>query len=324
MASEKNILVLGLLADNESSYSGSISLSTTTDGIHVAELPEFTIDYAYDGARPSPQGTAGVQRRVGPSGRTTTGTVSIEGKGKGSSYSSVNDTVNSLHPFIQASGLSGSFSGSSWVYQPTDPNSTQYSLAMDVYTRGEKREIRGAYCNMSIATDNPAPPLFKFETQGIIGLPTTSAAPTISYPSASVLPPKAVDVQFTVGGVSSLIIKSFEFNMNRDVAPRMNINSNSGHAGFSPNRRNPTLNVVVEATALATYDPYTAFANGTSAAVSLTVGSTTGNKYTINAPQCVISALTDEADGPSATWNITFEAYATTPAANDDITITFS
>lgn len=322
MASDKSIIGLGLLAKVESSYSGSTTLSTAADGIQVAELPEFSIEYNYDGARSYAQGVAGTTRRVGGSGRFTNGTVKIEGKGLGATYTSTATPPN-LHPFLLASGMSGSLLAGSWVYKPQD-SGTPSSLALEVYTRGEKRVIRGTYGSWKVGTDSPAPPVFEFGLQGLVGLPATSTLPSISYSGSAVVPPKAEGVVLSIGGTTGFKLRSFSFDMGREITPRLDLDADGGHAGFAPGRRAPKLTLTVEATALSTFDPYTAFANATQYAVSLTIGSVANNRYVLALPQAQLADVKDSVDGNVATWDLVFEAPTSGPASSDDFTLSFT
>src|ERR1035437_3562385 len=125
MASDKSIIGIALLAKIEASYNSGGTLSTSTDGVQVATLPEFDLAYSFDGARPTPPGTSGGQLRTMPSGRTAKSKISIEAKGAGAAYTSA--SVPPMHVFLRASGMSASIvSGTSYTYVPDPAQMTTY------------------------------------------------------------------------------------------------------------------------------------------------------------------------------------------------------
>lgn len=321
MAAEKNVLVYGLLAAVESTYSGSTTLSTGSHGIQVAEYPTLTISHLYDGARPSPDGVLGSQRRNGASGRYAEGSIVIEGKGTGTAYSA--SVTPAIHPFLLASGYSGSVSGGAWTYRHPAASTTPTSLALRAYSRGEVRTIRGAYANMSVNADGAATPLFTFDVQGLVDLPSTHTFPTITYSDTSVVPPKAEGVTFSLNGVSSLKVRSFSFAENREIVQRPALTDSNGIAGFAPARRNPQLTVTIEACDLATLNPYNLFNAGTQMSCSLQVGSVAYNRYSISCDQAQLSSYEDGEDGGVATWTLVLDLPSTGPSANDDVVWTW-
>lgn len=323
MASDKNIVAMGLFLRVEASYGAGAAVTGSTDAVKLIEpKPEFSIEYGYDGARPSPQGTAGTQRRVAPSVRSTKGTISVEACGRGLAYTSV-ITPPGLHQLFLASGFSGSLQASQWVYKPGPVSAAPTSLAGEVYNRGEKRVISGAYCDMKASSDGALPTVFAFDLQGIIGLPSTQASPPdFLLLTSGTLPPKNENIALTIGGVSSFKVRSYSFELGRELIPRVDVNASGALAGFAPGRRNPKLTVTVEAVALSTFDPYASFSNGTATAVSFTVGTVAGNKFTYSFPQAQIMAVAEPADGTVALWELQFDCPCSTPTTDDDLVIT--
>jgi hypothetical protein len=324
MSSTKNILIFAMTAKNEASYGAGGALSLATDAIDLQKLPEFGLDYAFDGKRPAPQGTFGQVRRNASSGRTAKGQVVVDGKGLGSAYS-LTATPPNLHCFLLASGLSGSLSASNaWVYQPDAATNSPKSLVMDVYPRGEKWSMTAGYCSLTIDCPGNEGADFIFDVQALASTPVDAAFPAITLVSASVIPPKAESITLNLGGWSGAKVRSFKFEQKRELQSRVDINSAAGHAGFNPGARNPTFTVVIEAEALATYNPYSIREAGTTAAVSLTMGSVANNKFNLAMPLTQIAEVKPGNDGSVATWEITYEAKESTPLANDSFSLVWN
>lgn len=324
MASSKSIIGIALLAKVEAAYNtGSTALSTSVDGVQVATLPEFDLTYAYAGTRPMPPGTAGNQRANAPSGRTATSKVSIEAKGAGATYTSA--SVPPMHVFLRASGLTATLSASAWVYTPDAVTSTPASLALGVYQRGELWNMSGGYCNFTLTATNAAAPLFEFDVSAVATAPSDSACPSISYPYASIVPPKAEQIGLSINSVGTLKVKSFKFEYGRKVGARIDLNTSTlGHAGFAPDRHAPKFTVVVEAEPLTTIDPYNLQVLGTVVPVSLTVGSVANNRYTLSMPQCQIAGVKRSAEGPVATYELTIDPFQSDPSILDDFLLRFN
>lgn len=317
----KSIIGFGLLAKAESTYNDGTTLSDAEDGVLCADNPEATIEYAFDGARATPPGTAGALQNVAPNGRSATGTCQVEGRGAGTAYTDSTIVPPGLHTLIQASGFTAELDNGTWTYTPRAIDEDPVSAALRLYSRGERWDIGGVYCDMSIGTEDASPPVFEFSFSGLPSDPVDASVPTIVY--GNTIPPKTEAIQFTMGGVGNLKVRSFSLELGREIAPRLDLNAQGGHAGFATGRRQPSFSVSVEAEPLATLDPYELQKEATPQAFSLTVGSTVGNTYTISG-NAVVSGVEDTEDGPVSIWDITLSPVVTDGSANNDLMIEFS
>lgn len=323
MSSTKNILIVALTAKNEASYGAGGALSLLLDGIEVQKHPEFTIDFAYDGKRNAPPGTFGQVKRNATSGRTAKGQIVVDGKGLGATYTAT-ALVPNLQCLILASGHSASLSGSTWTFVPDAATNTPKSLVMDAYVNQQKLSMTAGYASLTIDCPGPEGADFMFDVQALASTPVDSAPPAIAYSGSAVLPPKAESITLSLGGFATAKVRSYKFEGKRDLAARTDINSAAGHAGFNPGARTPTFTVVVEAEALATYNPYALREAATSGVVSLTHGSVAFNRFTLSMPQAQIVDVKDGADGSVATWELTYQAAESAPTANDSYSLVFN
>jgi hypothetical protein len=323
MSSIKNTVGLILFAKSEASYLAGAAMSAT-DAIQVAmELPVFNTAYNYDGNRNGAQWSGGNLTRATPGGKSTTATIQMEGKGLGATYTTASTPPN-LHPFLLASGLSGSVSASAWVYKPTPLGTAHKSLALTVYDRGECLPISGAYCAMKFGAETAGLTTFTFDLSGVPGTYTDVATPpSRTWTAHSVVPPKNTSVTFSIGAYATAKIRSYSYEHGIELTPRINLNESTGFAGYQLGRRNPTFSITVEADALATFDAYSAWEAATQYAVNLTVGSVANNRFTFSFPQAVLSNVERANDGPVALWNLTFTPAVSIPDSEDDVVLTW-
>ena len=329
MSSAKITTGLLLFAKNEASYAAGATF-VATDAVQVAmELPVFQQKYNFDGNRQfGGNWSGGNIQRTGPGGRFTEGTVKLEGKGlgSGSTYNASNTPPN-LHPFLLASGLSGSLSASGWLYTPLAIGQTPTSLALAVYGRGELLNVSGAYANMTFAAEGAGLTMFDFAVQGLCSDITDVAAasiPSRTYSAAGVLPPKNEGVSLTIGTYGTAKVRNYSYEHGLAITPRININETTGHAGFAIGRRNPTLTLTIEADALSNFNAQQAWRAGTTYDVSLTVGTVAGNRFRIRFPNSQISNVEQGTDEPVALWTLTMTPAISGPDMSDDLEIYFS
>lgn len=327
MSSAKNVVVIGLTGKIETTYNAGSSHSLAgPDSIKPAEFVNVAVEYAFDGARAISPGTFGTNRRVAPSGRTVNFTLPVEGKGRGTAYTSSSDTIPSMQNLLLACGLSGSMGANSWSFSPAPQNVTPVSLGLELFSKGERLQVSGAYASFVVGTDSAAPPLFEYAIQGTAELPTDFTFPSVVYEADSVQPPNAEPIQLDVnlgGSVTTLKVRSFNFDLQREISPRLDINASSGHAGFAVARRNPRLVVVVEEEALSTLNPESLWSVGTNGTVNMIIGSSAGNIWKLALNQAQVVGVVPGEDGSAATWELTFDAYPSDSNTDDDFNIYF-
>jgi hypothetical protein len=319
MPNYRSIIGFGALVGTEASYGAGASLSASSDGAQGVEPPVMDISYVYEGERPTPPGTAGRQALASPTGEHCEGTITVEMKGRGAPYGPTNTPPN-LHSLLQAAGFTATYASASWTYSPTPIGTAPASTALRVYTRQEMFSVSGAYCDLELATNDGAPMTAQFSYSGLPALPVSASLPVITYNDT--LPPKTTDIGFEWGAVTSLVIRSLSLTLNREIAPRQDLNAADGHAGFAVGRREPTLSITVESTDLGTFDPYAEMKSKEVRDWTFTVGSVANNRFTVSG-KGQIMGVTREADGPVATWNLEIALVTTDGFGNNDIQIVF-
>lgn len=327
MSATKRNTRWGLLGKAESVYGTPIALSPTTDGILVIEQPLPAISYAHDGARAGRYGMIGNVPQVAKSGGMATLSAVQEGIGAGAAYSA--SAKPSVYDILKLSGhnltLTTTAGSEKYAATPLADSDAYTSYSLDAYVRGQRTQLCGVYGDsLEIAADAPgAVPKWTMTSSGIlVAEPTDLVLPAITYPLFSKLPPKFAAVVLTIGPYSPKV-KGFTFTSKRDLQPRNVDNTGNMHGGFTPGNRDVTFELTVEADALSAFGAYAARQAGTVYAISMGIGATQYNRWTLALPNAQLVNVEDVDDGPSAQWKLTFKPYPSTFGAGDEYSITF-
>lgn len=326
--------VVGFLAKEEATYGTNIALSTSTDAFtpYIGDgdpEPPAAYDHVFDGSLGRGSGTLLPVRRAAMNGRSMAGSVNILPKGLGSAYSASNLPPNEVHRLLKAAGFDATYSASpshQWLYTPTAHGTTFTSLTLRQYAQGSIYELSGTLCDFSFETQGLGVPIWTFPFRGIGGTaPTDTNLPSLTHQATSIVPPIASAVVENIGSFTSATIRRVAFRMNRNLdTARIALDTTGGHAGFIPGNIVPELEIEIERPARATYDPEAVMLAGTSAAVDVTFGSTQYNRYKISLAQAQLISTTPGAEGALATVTLVYRGFATTPDANDAVSILFN
>ena len=331
MSVPKSPHLWGVMAKVEASYGAGATVVVGEDGWLVIEEPLPDISYGYGGERGKAAGSGANLKRAAKNGETCAVDLVGEFIGPGSAYAADN-YAQGIHVGMQMSGHSatGDYTASSekFTYAPVTVLGSWTSAGLEIYVDGEKYILKGAYSDLTIAAEDGGVPIWTFPTQALVTLPTDAAVPVItSYPS--LVAPTAVNIALNLGSFAGAVVRSFEFRKNQGFSPRVNQNTALGHAGFTPGRRNPQLDVLVEKTAVVA-DPYHTSAGldaralekaATAIALDLVVGSEQYQRFKIDADQAQLVEVGDERDGDAALWALTFDLLPSAPHLEDGYTI---
>jgi hypothetical protein len=327
-APTKFVFGYALLAKLEASYNAGGSLAAATDAVLLEEHIRFKpSQYANDGARPAPPGTVGYQRRTVPSGRFAPFPAKVAPKGAGAAYSA--SVVPTGHALLRASGLDGAVTTTGglekWDYTPSPIIGGGYgSNVIEIYGRGQKYPFTGVLGDWTFGFKAGEIPALNFAMQGLQGAVSDVAYSTLStlaYPNSAQDPPKAVNVGFTWNGIASSIIRELTIKYGRKIGARLDANV-GGHAGFGPGSRTPTMEITIEAPALATADYFNAFDTAVGGAWTFTIGTVQYNRYTILGPLAQLMAAPEEdedAEGVSL-LKLAFQLNPSSILQNDELT----
>lgn len=322
-APNKTRTLFGVLGKIESSYGAGGALSASTDAIELhdtLEVPDHP--FLYDGTRGVAEGTGGTKRRLAPKGEAITFPLEVEGKPYGSAISLTTHIPADLDVILRATGHARTLTGGNkQVYAPV--SGSFESANFELYFDGVKWLPIGCYGDLEWTGKAAEPTYFKAAMQGFVTAAVAeNAVPAITYGAQAVDVPTLAGATFTLNGVS-LDLKEFSFKTNRKVTPRRSAIATGGHAGFHIGRRAPTFSVVVEAVALATFNPEALLRAATEFPAVLSYGSGAGKVLYLGCPRCQIipGTLKDTDEDGVVTWSFDMQVNPSTPTANDDYTI---
>jgi len=357
MTAPKVLNQWGYAAKIETTY-GSINAPTVSDGILLKMVPTVDVPQWLNmgdrGVTPF-----GAPRQNAPnSGRWGGYKLQAEGIGFGAAYSASNKPH--LDVLYQASGFSstGSFGAGVEYYQylPVIQPTAITSITSDVNLSGQLYRLYGAYADLSVSAKGPEIPIWDFDVVGIMDLMTDATIPVYtSYPSMANVPMKADSMTAKIGlfvagsNNTGLVLRSFQLKMGRNHknarANLASLGTSFGHAGFTPGYRKTEVEMVVERVPLATVspwntattlNPYKLAEDAIPVLLQLSVGTVqykrwhiyTGSGVTAGAPtpaaQAILTNVKDTADGPTATWTLTFELFASTYGLGDEVSIMYN
>lgn len=325
--------VIGLLAKEEADYGTAETLSNSADGLNPyigdgdPAAPE-SMEYVFDGNIGRAAGNLAPQRRTTPNGRFRSGSVQVLPKGFGSIYSAVVTPPREVHRLLKASGLDATYSASptpQWTYTPTAQGTTFTSLTLRQFAQGMQFDQSGVLCDWSFETQGLGVPVYTFNWRGIASLPADQSLPVITLDATTVIPPVASAIVGNIGAFTSATIRRVAFRLGRNVeAARIAQNLAGGHAGFVPGGMAPELELEIERPALATFNPESELASATSRAVDVTFGATQYNRWKLSLPQAQLATVTPGNEGPIATVTLVYRGFASTPTANDHVSVLYN
>lgn len=333
------VQILAFLGKEETTYGSAVSLATTADGIQLQfenrDYPAITLDYAFDGDLGPSVGNLGTVLRAAKSGRSFTYEAPTRAKPGGAAYSA--SVLPSIHRLLKAAGFDAALTTTTgsekYDYTPSAPGTTYASLTTNLYAHGVLYPGVGVLADWSWDAPNNGPPTHRFALNGYLSADASRvAAPTITYPLASIQAPLASSVALVFGNhTTSAVCYASSFALNREILPRVAQTAAGGHLGFVPRGRSPEFRVTLEAkaftgspyTAADAYDPYKLEETGQNFAFSLTFGSTQYNRWKMSAPQCQVVRAEPRTINGVACFELTIRPYTSTPVAADDLTVTF-
>lgn len=197
----------------------------------------------------------------------------------------------SFESILLASGL-GVAVASTRVYTPVTGSSSYTSLTCGHYIDGVFYSAAGVTLDFTLKGDSGKQVMFDWTGKGRWIDPSAVALITPTY-VISPIPPRLVSATFTIGG-TQYISRSFEFAMQNTIAVRRDGGSAGGVHSTVITGRNPTWSMDVEAsTSKLWHTDYTA---GTTAALSIAIGSVAGNIWTGAAPKVQLMAPPSKID----------------------------
>jgi hypothetical protein len=213
--------------------------------------------------------------------------------------------------------------GSSVTYTPT--SSSQKSITIYVYDNDSAsavlHKITGAVGSFTLKVSAGQYGVLSFTFKGIYNTPTDVAIP--SAPTyESTIPPIVESASFTLNSDADLIIQELSLDLANDIAVRDDISSANGIKAFQITNRNPKGNFNPEALLIAGYPFWADWVASAQRALSLVIGTVSGNIITITAPKVTLDNISDGDRERVLTREIPFTLGQS--VGNDEISIKFT
>jgi len=217
---------------------------------------------------------------------------------------------------LQACLMAKTDTGTSYDYQPATSGGKSVTLA--IWKDGIKHVLTGAVGNPEVLTEAGQPGVLSFTFQGLWNAPVDAALPSATYVSQE--PPICQSANLTIGG-DSVIAQQVQIALNNNIAPRRSLNAANALAGFIITSRAPSGSFNPEVVTLATKNFINEWQAGTDAALSITIGSATGNKCIITAPKVRYESIAYGEREEILIYDIPFRLYMN--SGDDELKLSF-
>lgn len=267
-----------LLAKIESSYGVDPTPTAGSNAVFLRGAADFGFDRLRLISRPGLKGTLGPYQSV-YGGALKAVRFEVELKGSGAA-----GTAPEIGPLLRACGLGETIVASTSVtYAPV--SSGFESVTLYFFEFGRVRHILlGCRGTLRIGWTAGEIPVCSFEMIGRIGTVTDQSQPAPTYNQT--VPKGVLGMDAQIGGVSGLVVQSFELDCGNQIEVPANLNDAEGYGNVLLTDRDPTLTLGRQAELVATIDPWNDLKNSTARAfVSGSLGATAGNIIDLNAPQ---------------------------------------
>lgn len=188
-----------------------------------------------------------------------------------------------LGDLLKACDLSETISaGVSVTYAPN--SGALKSCTIYLHIDGVRWVLTGCVGDVDITGVSGKVPMAKFKISCLYATPTDQALP--SAPTFDATVPVVMKNLAATFDSYAAVIREFTLKMNNKLATRADLTATNGIRGFDIISRDPSGEVTVEATLLATKNWYTKFEADTVQVLSIVIGTVAGNICTITANQC--------------------------------------
>lgn len=264
--------------------------------------------------RPAVRANIGMLQQV--FGGTLRGiTFDVELKGSGGAV----DLPPEFGPLLRCCGWGETINAA--VDVTYDPVSTGHeSVSIYYFQDGIRYILLGCIGNVSFNLETGGIGKMSFTIVGHSVTPTDVALASPTYTSN--VPVPIINVPFVIGGYSA-VINALGFDMGNTVANVPDMSATDGYGQVRITKRDVTGSYDPEAVIVATDDPHSDLAAGTSLALGTgVIGSATGNKYEISMPGVVYRELGPGDRDGVRTYDISFGAAEST--GDDEVQIVFT
>lgn len=217
---------------------------------------------------------------------------------------------------LPACGFAATTGGS---YGLVSSFSAMKCLSMGVYEDGLLKQLHGAMGTFKIAGEDGKPLRFDFEFTGVYTSTTDVALISPTYPSR--VPPAFLGATLTIGSYTPVVSK-LDIDLGNNVSLRQDVTNAAGYASAAIGARKVSGSCDPEAVLVASYDAYGTWLGGTTAALTVSVGSS-GDAINITAPALQLTSVNEGDRDGIQSHDLTFDLLAGSQVANSEIVVDF-
>jgi hypothetical protein len=223
-----------------------------------------------------------------------------------------------LGDLFEACGMAESVA-STVTYLPT--SSSFKSAVLWIYVDGLCHKVTGCRGSFKLLCVVGQTAKIEFKMIGLYTIPTDIAMATPTYDTT--VPPLVLSAAYTWDTDADIsYIQQLELDIANVVVQRESLNAATGIAGLEIVGREPKGSFNPEAVLVAGHDIWTDWTSSTEKAITITIGSTSGNKYVITAPKCVLESVGYGDRNGIRTFELPFRMCKN--AGNDELSIVHS
>jgi hypothetical protein len=225
------------------------------------------------------------------------------------------------------SSATGTVSGSpeaAFAYKPqSDPDSVA-DAGIYFHADGIRHKALGCIGDASLGINVGQIPTITFNLSSLYATPTDVALP--SPDTLDLTPPVAHNIGLTVGSYSPVAVNALTLGLNNTVSRRDDVNASEGISSYAITDRRPQGSLDPEVDTLANFDPFTAWENASSAAVSAAVGNVSGNRVGLYVPKALYQRVQYQDRNGYRTYQLPFLARIddTTGAGDDELYLVYT
>lgn len=171
---------------------------------------------------------------------------------------------------------------SGWTYIPVSDPGQMKSCTVYWYNDGILHKAVGCRGTFSFNLQADEPAGIEFSLTGLYVEPADQAMP--SPVLADLLPPVVQGINLSLGSYAP-VARSFSFSLGAELGQRKDLNASSAITGLVIRSRTPKGSLDPEVDALGSFNPWTAWSSGTTAAISAALGTNAGNRINISIPK---------------------------------------
>ncbi|WP_285906780.1 hypothetical protein [Pseudodesulfovibrio pelocollis] len=167
-------------------------------------------------------------------------------------------------------------------YTPLSNPDLTKTITTVYYRDGHKFTVTGCRSDLSLSLPVGQPGKLNFTQQGRFTLPVEAANPTPTLSTHK--PPLCVNLGLAIGSYALSGVNELTLALGNTLTKDEDLNAPDGLHTYIITDRTPTGSVDPKADALTTFDPWTAWKDGTLARLAFLLGSEPGNRIFIEAP----------------------------------------